>query len=50
MTDNEIENVIRRACYDVRWDGQPDGAPTTVYALRDVKRHTRSHATLLALA
>jgi hypothetical protein len=50
MTDTEIENVIRRAGYDVRWDGQPESAPTTVYALREGKRHTRSHPTLLALA
>jgi hypothetical protein len=50
MTDTEIENVIRRAGYDVRWDGRSDGGPTTVYALREGKRHTRSHRSLLALA
>jgi hypothetical protein len=50
MTDAEIERVIRRAGYDVRWDGLPNGAGATVYALRGGKRHTRSHPNLLALA
>jgi hypothetical protein len=50
MTDTEIEKAIRRAGYDVRWDGQPGSAATTVYALRDGKRHTRSQPNLLALA
>jgi hypothetical protein len=50
MTDTEIENVIRRAGYDVRWDGRSDGGPATVYALREGKRHTRSQRSLLALA
>jgi hypothetical protein len=50
MTDLDIERVIRRAGYDVRWDGQANGGRTTVYALRNGKRHTRSHPTLLALA
>jgi hypothetical protein len=48
MTDTEIENAIRRAGYDVRWD-DVQGAKE-VYALRDGKRHTRSHRNLLALA
>ena len=50
MTDSEIERVIRRAGYDVRWDGRAEGGETTVYALREGKRHTRSQPTLLALA
>jgi hypothetical protein len=48
MTDNEIERVIRRAGYDVRWDDVAGRG--TVYALRDGKRHTRSQPNLLALA
>jgi hypothetical protein len=50
MNDAEIEKKIRQAGYDVRWDESPDGEAKTVYALRDGKRHTRSHASLLALA
>jgi hypothetical protein len=50
MNDAEIERKIRQAGYDVRWDEPTDGEPKTVYALRDGKRHTRSHSTLLALA
>jgi hypothetical protein len=50
MTDTEIEKAIRRAGYDVRWDGVPGPGATEVYALRDGKRHTRSHRSLLALA
>jgi hypothetical protein len=49
MTDQEIERVIRRAGYDVRWDARAPGAPS-VYALRDGKRHTRAQPNLLALA
>jgi hypothetical protein len=49
MTDAEIERVIRRSGYEVRWDGAPGGS-ATVYALRDGKRHTRSQPNLLALA
>jgi hypothetical protein len=49
MNDVEIERVIRRAGYDIRWETSPDGGARMVYALRDGKRHTRSHATLLAL-
>jgi hypothetical protein len=50
MKDIQIEKELRRAGYDIRWeDGLDDGAPV-VYALRDGKRHTRSRATLLALA
>jgi hypothetical protein len=50
MKDIEIEAIIRQAGYDVRWEDAPNGGARTVYALRDGKRHTRSHATLLALA
>jgi hypothetical protein len=50
MTDPEIERLIRRAGYDVRWDAVPAGGATGVYALRDGKRHTRSQPNLLALA
>jgi hypothetical protein len=50
MNDTEIERVIRRAGYDVRWDDVPGGGATGVYALRDGKRHTRSQPSLLALA
>jgi hypothetical protein len=50
MTDTEIEKAIRRAGYDVRWDGSLGSSAPTVYALRDGKRHTRSQPNLLALA
>jgi hypothetical protein len=50
MNDAEIERRIRQAGYDIRWEDAPDGGSRTVYALRNGKRHTRSHATLLALA
>jgi len=50
MNDIEIEKVIRRAGYDVRWEIGPRDDARVVYALRDGKRHTRSRATLLALA
>jgi hypothetical protein len=50
MTDTEIEKAIRRAGYDVRWDELPGRGAAEVYALRDGKRHTRSHPNLLALA
>jgi hypothetical protein len=50
MDDTELERKIRQAGYDIRWDDGPDGQAAGVYALRDGKRHTRSHATLLALA
>jgi hypothetical protein len=50
MTDAEIEHAIRQAGYDIRWEPGVNGGPRTVYALREGKRHTRSHATLLALA
>ena len=49
MDDEEIEIEIRRAGYDIRWE-LADGGVRSVYALRDGKRHTRSHATLLELA
>ena len=50
MTDTEIENAIRRAGYDVRWNDVPGSDAAEVYALRDGKRHTRSHRSLLTLA
>ena len=50
VNDSELERKIRQAGYDVRWDDSADGEPKTVYALRDGKRHTRSHSSLLALA
>ena len=50
MTDTEIERTIRRAGYDVRWDEVPGRDARQVYALREGKRHTRSHPNLLALA
>lgn len=50
MNDTEIERVIRRAGYDVRWDDVTGVGATGVYALRDGKRHTRSQPSLLALA
>lgn len=50
MNDTEIERVIRRAGYDVRWDDVHDHGVSGVYALRDGKRHTRSQPNLLALA
>ena len=50
MNDLEIAKVIRRAGYDVRWEISSADGIRAVYALRDGKRHTRSHSTLLALA
>jgi len=50
VSDAEIEIAIKRAGYEVRWEAAPDGGARAVYALRDGKRHTRSHSTLLALA
>jgi hypothetical protein len=50
MNDAEIESALKRAGYDIRWEAAPNGGARSVYALRDGKRHTRSHATLLALA
>jgi hypothetical protein len=50
MNDAELERKIRQAGYDVRWEAAPDGGGKVVYALRDGKRHTRAHLTLLALA
>jgi hypothetical protein len=49
MNDTEIERKIRQAGYDILWETVP-GSDATVCALRDGKRHTRPHATLLALA
>jgi len=50
MDNAELERKIRQAGYDIRWDDVSDGLAGGVYALRDGKRHTRSQATLLALA
>ena len=50
MNDVELEKAIRRAGYDIEWETSPNGGAPAVYALRDGKRHTRAHATLLALA
>jgi hypothetical protein len=50
MNDTELERAIRRAGYDICWEADPNGGEPLVYALRDGRRHTRSHATLLALA
>jgi hypothetical protein len=50
MNDIELEKALRRAGYDIQWEAAPNGGARAVYALRDGKRHTRSHATLLALA
>jgi hypothetical protein len=50
MNDSELERAIRRAGYDICWEASPNGGEPVVYALRDGRRHTRSHATLLALA
>ena len=50
MNDTELERAIRRAGYDICWEPAPAGGEPLVYALRDGRRHTRSHATLLALA
>ena len=50
MSESDIERVIRRAGYDVRWDDVPGRGATGVYALREGKRHTRSQPSLLALA
>ena len=50
MNDTEIERAIRRAGYDIRWDGVPGSGAKEVYALRDGKRHTRAQPNLLALA
>jgi hypothetical protein len=50
MKEIELEAAIRRAGYEVQWEEAPDGGARVVYAVRDGKRHTRSHATLLALA
>ena len=50
MNDAEIERKIRQAGYDIQWEAVPGSAAKTVYALLDGKRHTRPHATLLALA
>ena len=48
MNDADLERAIRQAGYDIRWEATPNG--NSVYALRDGKRHTRAHATLLSLA
>jgi hypothetical protein len=50
VNDADLERKIRQAGYDVRWDEPADGEGKGVYALRDGKRHTRSHPSMLALA
>ena len=50
MNDAEIEKKIRQAGYDIKWEVGPDSDAKMVCALRDGKRHTRLHPTLLALA
>jgi hypothetical protein len=50
MDDAQLERVIRRSGYDVRRDDETGSGATSVYALRDGKRHTRSQPNLLALA
>jgi len=50
VSDTEIERAIRQAGYDIRWETAPNGGGRAVYALRDGKRHTRAHASLLELA
>ena len=50
MDDAQLERLIRRAGYDVRWEDESGNPATGVYALRDGKRHTRSQPNLLALA
>jgi hypothetical protein len=49
MNEAELERAIRQAGYDIRWEAAPNG-DRVVYAVRDGKRHTRAHATLLSLA
>ena len=49
MDNTEIERAIRRAGYDIRRDVET-GGDGGFYALRDGKRHTRSHPTLFELA
>jgi len=48
MNDADLEHAIRRAGYDIGSETTPSGK--SVYAIRDGKRHTRGHATLLSLA
>jgi len=50
MNDAEIERQIRQAGYDILWEAVPGSSAKAVCALRDGKRHTRPHPTLLALA
>lgn len=50
MTDAELERAIRQAGYDIGWEDAAANGSRKVYALRDGKRHTRAHASLLALA
>jgi hypothetical protein len=49
MNDTEIERAIRQAGYDIHREDVA-GDTRAVYAVRDGKRHTRSHPNLLALA
>lgn len=50
MTDAELERAIRQAGYDIGWEDVAGAGTRRVYALRNGKRHTRAHASLLALA
>jgi len=50
MTDAELERAIRQAGYDIGWEDVAGDGAKKVYALRDGKRHTQAHASLLALA
>jgi hypothetical protein len=50
MNDLELERALKQAGYEIRWETVPNSGARAVYALRDGKRHTRAHATLLALA
>jgi hypothetical protein len=50
MSDAELERAIRQAGYDIGWEDAGGSGEKRVYALRDGKRHTRSHASLRSLA
>jgi hypothetical protein len=50
MNDADLEAKIKQAGYEVRWEDPEEGGAKIVYALRDGKRHTRSHSSLQGLA